>query len=466
MQTQCTSKKIIFQAHGSKKVEGNFDGSRITSDAGCLLLREVEKKFHIVQSFSRCFQDFRNQKKVEHPLYSLLLQRIYGLVAGYEDLNDHDSLRHDFFHALLADCRDVTGQSRKHKRDKGVPLAGSSTLNRLELSAEADPVHDRYKKFGINTDAVESFFIDQFIASYAAEPEEIILDFDATDNPLYGEQEGHYFNGYYDEYCYLPLYVFCEKRFIAGMLRTSDHDASTGTVRLLEKIVSKCRTVWSDTRIVVRGDSGFCRDEIMTWCENNDVYYVFGLSKNKRLLEKLSTQMRNAEIKYHATQETARIFKEFTYRTLKSWSSERRVVGKAEHIAKGANPRFIVTNFKRSEWKARPLYEILYCHRGEMENRIKEQMLLFSDRSSTHYISSNQLRLWFSAVAYMLIQKLREVGLKDTDFQNAQCDSIRNKLLKIGAQIRVSARRIYLSFSESFPYRNVFYQCVENLQIE
>jgi len=466
MRTQCTSKKIIFQAHNSKKVEASFDGSRITSDAGCLLLREIEKKFNIIKRFRTCFQDFRYQKKVEHSLYNLLLQRIMGLAAGYEDLNDHDQLRHDLFHALLADTKDITGQSRKHERDKGIPLAGSSTLNRLELSVETDPQHDRYKKFAVNNEAVEDFFIDQFIESYATVPEEIVLDFDATDNPLYGEQEGHYFNGHYDSYCYLPLYVFCEKRFIAGMLRTSDHDASSGTVKILEKIVSRCRNVWPETKIVFRGDGGFCRDEIMTWCENNGVYYVIGLAKNKRLTDILSTQMMNAEIKYHGTKEPARFFKDFTYRTLKSWSCERRVVGKAEHIAKGSNPRFIVTNFKRNEWKTRPLYEKLYCHRGEMENRIKEQMLLFSDRSSTHYISSNQLRLWFSAVAYMLVQKLREVGLKNTDFQNAQCDTIRYKLLKIGAQIKVSVRRVYLSFSESFPYKNVFFQCMANLQIE
>ena len=465
MNTVCKSKNIKFQDLDKRFMEGAFDGGNITSDGGGLLLREVESRRRLVERFASCFTDYRDQDMVEHSVVELLGQRIYALALGYEDLNDHDDLRMDYLLAILAGKKDPAGNDRKRKRDKGVALAGKSTLNRLELSPKENASDHRYKKISHDSDKIGKFFVDAFIDSHKTPPKEIILDLDATDDPLHGNQEGRFFHGYYHCYCYLPLYIFCGDHLLLAKLRSSNIDAASGSVDDLERITKHIRASWPDVRIIIRGDSGFCRDEIMSWCEANGVYYILGLAKNSRLKAMISQQMERARRKYLRTKKSCRYFRDFRYRTRKSWNRKRRVVGKAEHLEKGANPRFVVTTLPKSEYDARALYEDLYCARGEMENRIKEQQLdLFADRTSAHEMRSNQLRLWLSSVAYMLTSELRRLGMKGTKFARAQCGTIRNKLFKIGALIKLSVRRVRIMFAERYPYKEIFRKIFENLQ--
>ena len=466
MKTQCTTEQMEFHHLGRRAVIGRFDGGKISSDAGGVLLREVEKRTQILKRLAGCFRDYRNEDRIEHSVGSLIRQRVYGMALGYEDLNDHDSLRHDVVMGLLSEKHDPSGRDRVREQDQGKAIAGKSTLNRLELTPEDANEKSRYKKIVAEGEKIDELMVAVFIESYQSAPSEVVLDVDATDDPLYGNQEGRYFHGYYSEYCYLPLYIFSGEHLLCARLRQANEDPASGVLQELARIVTKLKSAWPGVRIIVRGDSGFCREEIMSYCEGlGQLDYVFGLAKNSRLIEQIGAEMGQAQEIYQSTQKPARVFKDFRYRTRKSWSCERRVVGKAEYLAKGENPRFIVTSIASEEKDARELYEDFYCARGEMENRIKEQQLgLFADRTSTSWMRSNQLRLYFSSFAYILVHALRRLGLEGTELAKAQCDTIRLKLLKIGAQIRVSVRKVWMSFSESYPYLNLFQQVLARLQ--
>jgi hypothetical protein len=459
--------RLLFQAHGTREVTAAFDGGWVTSDGGGLLLREVDRRFGLVGAFAACFTDHRDPDAIEFSVLELLRQRVMGLALGYEDLNDHERLRHDPLLALLAGRKDVTGQDRRDEQDRGKPLAGKSTLNRLELTPAGADADSRYKKIVAHIEGLQDALVDVFLRLKAKQevPQELVIDFDATDDPIHGDQLGKFFHGYYKSYCFLPLYAFCGDWPLAAILRPSNIDACAGTVDQLRRIVPKLRAAWPDVRIVIRGDSGFCRESIMRWCEENGVDYLFGLAKNKRLIRAIGKELHEAKEQFEQTGEAARVFKDFTYRTKKSWSKARRVVGKAEHLKKGANPRFVVTSLSVEQVAAAPLYEQSYCQRGDMENRIKEQQLmLFADRTSTHNMRSNQLRLLFSTMAYLLHLGLREFGLAGTEMATAQAATIRTKLLKIGGRLRISVRRVWLSLSESYPYQALFARILLNLQ--
>jgi len=446
-------------------VVARFDGGDITSDAGGLLLREVDRGVGIVRRLAACFTDYRRAERVEHRVEELIAQRIYGLALGYEDLNDHDQLRQDPLIAVLTGKAEPKGTDRRRARDEGKAGAGKSTLNRLELTpAEADH-KARYKKSVMKEGALDRLLVDLFVEAHAEAPAQIVLDLDATDDPLHGNQEGRFFHGYYRHYCYLPLYIFCGEFLLCARLRPSNIDASAGALEEVQRIVAQIRQSWPPVQIVLRGDGGFSRDAIMTWCEANQVDYVFGLAKNKRLNKIIGRQLHEAQQQYEQTKKAARVFAEFRYQTRKSWHAERRVVAKAEHLDKGANPRFVVSSLSVEQREARALYEELYCGRGEMENRIKEQQLaLFADRTSTSLLRSNQLRLYFSSFAYCLLQALRRLGLRGTEMAQAQCQTIRLKLLKIGAQIRITVRKVWVSLAGGYPYAALFTQVYGNLR--
>ena len=464
MQTQCIQQTFKFEALSRREVVARFDGGPITSDAGGLFLREVEQHTGIVGQLSRCFTDYRDEDLIEHSVEQLLRQRIYGLALGYEDLNDHDQLRHDPLLATLVGKQDPTGQDRSRKRDRGKALAGKSTLNRLELTPRRASQDSRYKKIVASGGQIEELFVNVFLQLHPQPPNRIVLDLDATDDPIHGDQLGKFFHGYYKSYCYLPLYIFCGDHLLCAKLRPADIDGAAGSVKQLDRIVKQIRIKWPKVQIVIRGDSGFCRERIMAWCEANGVDYVLGLAKNKRLGRILGKELHEAKQQFDVIGEAARVFKDFTYRTRTSWSRSRRVIGKAEHLRKGANPRFVVTSLTADTFDARTLYEQEYCARGEMENRIKEQQLyLFADRTSAHTMRANQLRLWFSSVAYTLLQVIREFGLRGTKLARARCDTIRLKLLKIGALVRVTVRRVWLSLSENCPYQSLFATVHANL---
>lgn len=464
MTAECNTGRMTFQPLGRREVVGAFDGGTITSDAGGLLLREVEQRTGIIRQFAECFADHRDPELIEHAVEELVAQRVYALALGYEDLNDHDRLRLDPLLAMLVGKEDPAGENRRQERDRGKALAGKSTLNRLELTpVRADAGH-RYKKIPADTRRMERVFVEYFIQAHPEAPERIVLDLDATDDPVHGNQLGRFFHGYYREYCYLPLYVFCGDELLGAWLRPSDIDGAAGALKKVAMIVGRLREVWPDAKIVVRGDSGFCRDPLLHWCEENTVDYVFGLAKNSRLVAELQAELTLAKQQYEATGQASRVFKDFTYQTLDSWSRARRVVGKAEQLDKGPNPRFVVTSLRAEQFDAKTLYEIEYCGRGDMENRIKEQQgCLFADRTSAATMRANQLRLWFSSVAYTLMQALRRLGLRETSMADAQCDTIRVKLLKIGARIRVTVRKIWVALAEGCPYEAVFRQVHQNL---
>jgi len=464
LHTQCNQESLEFHPLGRREVGGRFDGGAITSDAGGLLLREVEKRTGIIAQFAACFTDHRKPERIEHTVKELVGQRVYGLALGYEDLNDHDELRQDPMLAVLAEKPDPTGASRARERDQGKALAGKSTLNRLELTGEAVSEKERYKKIAMDQVAVDRLLVEVFLQAHREPPPEIVLDLDATDDPVHGNQQGRFFHGYYGHYCYLPLYIFCGEHLLCARLRPSNIDASAGSREELERIVAQIRQTWPEVKITLRGDSGFCREELMVWCEQNRVDYVLGLAKNERLKAEIAPELQQAAAAYAATGQAARVFKEFVYQTRESWSRARRVIGKAEHLEKGANPRFVVTSLLSEAWEARALYEELYCARGEMENRIKEQFMLFSDRTSTALLRSNQVRLDFSSVAYLLMEALRRLGLAGTELARAQCDTLRLKLLKIGAQIRVTVRKVWVSMAGGYPYAQLFAQVYAQLQ--
>ena len=467
MKTECNKKRYTFQALGRREILADFNGGTITSDAGGILLREVEKRTGILSRFSRCFTDYRNQKLIEHSVLDLVSQRVFAIALGYEDLNDHDQLARDHFFASLVGKEDPTGEYRQLERDKGQPLAGKSTLNRLELTPEDADEKSRYKKIVMHPTAIDELLVDVFIESRANAPEQIILDLDATDIPLHGQQEERFFHGYYDTYCYLPLYIFCGDDLLCARLRPANIDGAAGSIDELKPIITRIRATWPEVQIILRGDSGFCREEIMSWCEepDNNVDYLFGLAKNNRLLREIEDELEEARIMLEHSGEPSRRFKEFMYQTLDSWSRFRRVVGKAEQLPGRSNPRFVVSSLSADDYDDRALYEDIYCARGDMENRIKEkQLMLFADRTSSAKMRANQLRLYFSTIAYLLMQTLRRIGLSGTSMPRAQMDTIRLKLFKISAQIKITVRKIWVSCTSCYPYMDFFNQVYRNLQ--
>ena len=447
MPTECNPMLFDFARVDGRAVVASFDGGRLTSDAGALLLGAADRVIGLTRRLAACFTDARNPTLVEHAVETLVMQRVVGIALGYEDLIDHDDLRHDPVMATLA------GKLAARRADCA-PLAGKSTLNRLELSR---PEPTRYARLAADAVAIEALFVDLFLDAHAKAPKQITLDLDATDDPLHGHQEGRFFHGYYDCYCYLPLYVFCGRHLLAAKLRRSNIDAAAGAVEEVARIVRRIRARWPRVRILLRADGGFAREALMVWCEANRVDFLFGLARNARLVEEMAAEMTAARAEAEATGKPARRFRDFTWSTLDSWSRTRRVVGKAEWTQGEANPRFVVTSLAPAEADARHLYEAIYCARGEMENRIKEcQLDLFADRTSAATMHANQLRLWFASAAYVLLCALRRIGLAHTEFATATCATIRLKLLKIGALVRVSVRRIHIAMASACPSQHAF----------
>src|SRR4051794_12796575 len=464
MTTECNATYLDFPILGSRDVLADFDGGDISSDGGALLLRQTERLTGIIRQFAACFTDHRNPDLTEHTVEELIAQRVYALALGYEDLNDHDDLRRDPLLATVVGKPDPTGRARQRERDRGKALAGKSTLNRLELTPVGADKDSRYKKVVCRTHDVERLFVTLFLRAHARPPERIVLDLDATDDPIHGHQLGRFFHGYYKNFCYLPLYIFCGDHLLLARLRPADIDAAAGSVKHLERVVAQLREVWPEVKVVVRADSGFCREEILRWCEGNGVDYVIGLAQNTRLKGMTAAEQEQARVEFERTKEPARVFTDLRYRTLDSWSRERRVVAKAEHLAKGANPRFVVTSLAAEGRAAKPLYEEGYCGRGEMENRIKEQQLhLFADRTSAQTMRGNQVRLFCSSIAYVLLEALRRLGLAGTELACARCQTIRSKLLKIGALVRVTVRKVWVKLSSSSPYADAFRRVHANL---
>ena len=442
MRTQCSAEQLEFSGVERHRVVAAFDGGTVSSDAGALLLGKTDEAIRLVDRLAGCFVDERDPDLIEHTVRTLVGQRVFGMALGYEDLNDHESLRHDpVFGALL-------GKLEPKRRAECAALAGKSTLNRLELHAAEGST--RYHKIRPEAAGIERLWVELFLDAHREAPKEIVLDLDATDDPLHGHQEGRFFHGYYDSYCYLPLYIFAGEHLLCAKLRRSNIDGAAGAREEVERIVAQIRERWSTVQIILRADSGFCREELMSWCEQNRVDYVFGLAKNARLVRSIGAELQAAAAESRETQRPARRFKELRYRTRKSWCRERRVVAKAEQTGDKANPRFVVTSLSMQPWAARELYEDFYCARGECENRIKEAQLdLFADRLSTATFRANQLRLWLASAAYVLMHALRRIGLKNTVLARACANTIRLKLLKIGAVVTVSVRRVKLALSEA-----------------
>jgi len=449
MQTECSATLFEFEAVARRTVVAGFDGGDITSNAGALLLGQVDRGLGLVRRFARCFIDRRDARYVEHRIETLVGQRIFGLVLGYEDLNDHDELRKDPTFGVLA------GKLHPVLRTDCDALAGKSTLNRLEHTPRRHA--SKYHKIDCDGARVDSLLVELFLAAHERAPREIVLDLDNTDIPLHGEQEGRFFHGYYDEYCYLPLYVFCGRHLLLARQRRANVAGSDGAVEAMARIIAQIRQTWRRVRIILRGDSGFANQPLMRWCEANRVDYVFGLAGNSRLEAALGEQSAEAQRRCMTSGKAARVFRDFQYRTLDSWSRTRRVVGKAEHTLDGANPRFVVTSLKHARLaNPRALYEALYCARGEAENRIGEQFELFADRASSATMAANQLRMWFSAMAYVLVDTLRRVGLRFTQFADASAQTIRLKLLKLGAQVRTTVPRIHVAIASGCPNKVAF----------
>lgn len=450
--TECTELRFAFATETRREIVAEFNGGAISSDGGALLLREIDRKLKLLERFSQCFLDGRNPALVEHPIEQMLAQRVYGLALGYEDLNDHEQLRHDPLLRVLAGKAEPGQEAR----------AGKSTLNRMELG---NGTPDRYKKITFWREALDDLLVDVFLEAHAVAPEQIVLDIDSTDFAIHGGQEGRFYHGYYDHYCYLPLYVFAGEHVLCARLRPSNIDPSAGSRKEIEHIVKRIRLIWPEVKIVLRGDSGFCREELMAWCEANHVDYVFGMARNVRLEAMVAEALEQARQQWEQTREPARVFLEFEHETVSgTWSRRRRVVAKAEHIDGKSNPRFVVTSLGAEAWAARQLYEDLYCARGDMENRIKEQFVLFADRVSAATMRANQLRLYLSVMAYSLMCGLRRLGLRATQLAHAQVGTIRLRLLKIGAQIRVTVRKVWVQMSSSFPLQTLFSQALQQLR--
>ncbi|MEX0939724.1 MAG: IS1380 family transposase [Pirellulales bacterium] len=455
--TDCSARELRFRAPSRHELVARFDGGDITSDGGALLLRAADDRLRLCERLAGCFTDHRDPERVEHTTEELVRQRVFGLALGYEDLVDHDELRRDPLLASLVGKRDPKGRSRR-ERDRGMGLAGSRTLNRLELGTPAGAASDRYRRIAMDHAAVDRLCLDVFLESFDEEPDEIILDFDATDDQVHGKQEGRFFHGYYDHHCYLPLYIFSGEHLLCARLRRANQDAAAGSLEELERIVGGIRERWPNVTILVRADSGFCREWLMAWCEENAVAYLLGLARNDRLEERLAPMLGHAADLCRMTGKPARLFDWFQWSTLSSWSRERQVIGKAEHLPGRSNPRFIVTNLPVDNHDdARRLYEEVYCARGDMENRIKEQQLdLFADRTSSHTMHANQVRLSMASMAYVLVSAIRRLALAGTELSAAQCGTIRTKLLKIGARVKVTVRRVWVHLASGYPWADSF----------
>jgi hypothetical protein len=452
MATECRQDSFDFGTVEVRRVVGAFDGGVISSDGGALLLGATDAAIGLVDRFAACFRDDRKVELIEHTVATLVCQRVVGIALGYEDLNDHDQLRHDPVSAVLAG-------KLKARRKECAAVAGKSTLSRLEHAPEEGEAFApaRYHKISHDAGAIERLFVTLFLEAHRRRPERIILDLDATDDPLHGHQEGRFFHGYYDCYCYLPLCILCGRHLLAAKLRRSDNDAAAGSREEVERIVAQIRARWPKVEIWLRADSGFAREELMAWCENNGVEYVFGLARNDRLAGRIARELKAAQREAAKTGAPARRFKDFTWSTRESWSRKRRVIGKAEWTRGEANPRFIVTSLGKDEVSGQALYEDVYCARGDMENRIKEcQADLFADTTPPATMRANQLRLWLASFAYVLMCALRRIALAGTELARATCGSIRLKLLKIGAQVTVSVRRVKIAFASSYPLQRLF----------
>ncbi len=457
MTVQSTANDFHFQTPCPLPIHATFDGGPITSDGGALLLAEVERHTGLLAQLADCFTDYRDPEAIEHTTRQLLAQRVYGIALGYEDLNDHDTLRFDPLLAALVGKDDPLGQHRVLPRDQGKPLAGKSTLNRLELTPPEANRGARYKKSVARPAAIERLFVDAFVQAHPTPPASITLDLDATDDPLHGEQEGRFFHGYYDCYCYLPLYIFCGEHLLCAKLQTAEHGAAAGALAQVRRVVEQIRQVWPDVRILLRGDADFATEEIMVWCEGNRVDYIFGMETNSRLVEVIGREMMWAQVGYLMSGVACRAWADLEYQTRRSWSRSRRVLATAEFLPGGPNPRFVVTSLTAAARPAQALYEEDYCGRSDAENRIKEQKLdLASGRTSTSGRRSNQLRLWFSAAAYLLVSGRRRLGLAGTPLARGQCGTLRQRLLKSGGWVRVAAGRVLVALSEAFPLQAVF----------
>jgi hypothetical protein len=465
------NQSLLFDDLGSRRVQADFSGGTLSSDGGVLLLRQVDIHLGLTQSLAQCFEDQRQQVFVDHSVRQLLTQRIFGLALGYEDLNDHEQLRRDPLLATACEKTDPLGQDRLNPNHRGWALAGSSTLNRMELSNNRS---DRCHKIPHDPAKIQACLLQMGARCLPKHAQEVVVDLDAMGHRLHGLQEGRHFNAYYDDYCYLPLYAFVGDFPLWAQLRTADHEAAYGVVAALEKIVAAIRKRCRKARIIVRGDSGFCREEILAWCEGQrEVYYCLGLAQNAVLLEHLRPALIQARTRHCLSGATVREFSEFEYQTQKTWSRARRVIGKAEIMAGGENPRFVATSlpvrgFKgdkdRGRFTPARLYEEMYCARGEMENVLKQQVLdLCADRMSTHHLASNQFRLWEATFAYLLLERLRTQGLAGTELERATVGSLRLKLLKVAAQVSVSVRRVYVRFCSAYPLQALFRLCHRRL---
>jgi hypothetical protein len=451
--TECSEDRFEFGGgNGARKVVAEFSGGTISSDGGGLLLREADSKMNLLARFSQCFTDGRNSLQTVHSVEQMVRQRVYALSLGYEDLNDHEQLRQDPVLQVLAG-----------KAEPGAePLAGKSTLNRMELGSG---MPNRYKKINFWRDSVDDLLVDIFLEAHANVPEQIILDIDTTDLALHGKQEGRFYHGHYGHHCYLPLYIFCGDHVLCARLRPSSIGPAVGAKKEVARVVQQIRQQWPGVQIILRGDSGFCVDELLAWCEENRVDYVLGLARNKRLEALVAEALGEAKQQWEATQQPARVFIEFAHETVSgTWSRKRRVVAKAEHIDGKSNPRFIVTSLAAETWDKRALYEDTYCARGDMENRIKEQFVLFADRVSSSTMRANQLRIYFSVIAYTLMNGLRRLGLRATVLAAAQVGTIRLKLLKIGALVRVTVRKVWIRMATSYPSQALFAQVLQQLR--
>lgn len=470
--TGCEDQPLLFEDLGPRKVVADFKGGTLSSDGGALLLRQVDRALGLTRSLAACFQDRRDGRWVDHSVAQLLAQRIYGLALGYEDLNDHEVLRLDPLLAAACEKTDPLGEKRFLPQFRGVALASASTLNRLELSNHR---RTRCHKLAHDPGQVEACLLKMAVRCLPKQAEEVVLDLDATGTLLHGEQEGRFFHGYYGDYCYLPLYVVCGNIPLWAQLRTADRDAADGALEAVQRVVAAIRARCGGVRIILRGDSGFCREELMAWCEGEaEVYYCLGLAPNARLLEQVEGVLAEARARQVLCGGVAvRQFKEFEYATLKTWSRRRRVIAKAEVTPEGRNPRFVVTNLPKDglagpaeadRFHPAELYEKFYCLRGQMENVLKQQLLdLKADRLSSHHLGSNQLRLWLSTLAYLLMERVRTLGLAGTELAQATMGSIRLKLLKVAAVVQVSVRRVTVQLSSAWPWQAAFRHCASRL---
>lgn len=443
--TEFSQASFEFAAHVWRAVVADFDGGTLSGDGGALLLPQTDRRIGPLPRLAACFTDLRAQERIEHGVEQVLVQRLYGLALGYEDLNDHDQLRRDPLMGVLA--------------GRGEPesaLASKSTLCRLERTTATATPAERNKKIHYDAEVVDHLLVDVFLEAHTAAPREVIIDLDATDTPLHGRQEGRFFHGYYDHYCYLPLHIFCGDQLPCTRLREADLEARAGSLEEILRIAAQIRKRWRQVRIGLRADSGFSREEMVRWCEDNHVDYVFDLACNERLRALSAKAMRKAAAECTRTGKPGRVFTEFGYRARKSWSRARRVVAKAERSAGKENPRYVVTSLNPEPGRPQELYAQLYCARGEMENRIKEQMILSAGRMSAETMRANQLRLYLSAMAYVLVEAFRRLALTSTEMARAQVHTVRLRLLKVGAHIRFSVRRVLVSMSNCSPWRGQF----------